>query len=177
MTSRLLLALSLTLAVTSSAFAQQRSTSSIAFDDWTMNCSSQVDKDNKPLKSCEVRSTVIVRDENANQNYPAATIIISRPLLGKALQLSVQVPLVALLSMPVVISNAQGKQIAKLGYVGCQPQLCGAAVALDESMISALRKSGDLLIVSYSNQGGQDIKINASTRGLGTALDALLREK
>lgn len=176
MSRRFLLALPILLAA-STAFAQQETTTSSTFDSWVMGCTTRTDKDNKTVKGCEIRSTLVVRDQKTNQDGVAAVIAIGRLTSDKALQATVQLPIAAVLNVPVKVTGADDKPIFELSYVACQPQMCSATTTLTDPQVAALRKIGEKLFIVYRNQAGQDVKIDAATKGLNAALDALLKEK
>lgn len=159
------------------AAAQQQTSSSTVFDNWMMNCSTQTDKDNKSVKGCEIRSTLVVQDPQTKQQGVAAVVAIGRTMSDKAMQAVVQVPIAAQLSTPVKLLGADDKAIVELNYAACQPQLCSATATLTDAQIAALKKVGDKLFVSYRNQAGQDVKLDAATKGLTQAFDTLAREK
>jgi len=161
----------------SSASAQQTATSNTAFDSWVMSCSSHTEKDKPATKACEIRSTVVVQDKQTNQQGVAAVVAIGRLLPDQKLQFVAQLPINAVLNVPVKITGKDDKAIVELSYAACQPQLCTATGSLTEAQVSALRKAGDTLFVVYRNQAGQDVKVEVSTKGFAPALDALVKEK
>ncbi len=178
MRSSLLLALPLAVAAALPAAAQQTSTTTTAFDSWVMGCTSSTQKDNKSVKACEIRSTIVVRDEKSNQQGVAAVVAIGRATTDKPeMQFVAQLPLNAILNVPVKISGKDGKSVVDLAYVACNGQICNAMATLTDAQITALKKVGDNFYVNYRNQMGQDLKIEGSTKGFAQALDALVREK
>lgn len=177
MRKRFILALPILLATATTAFAQQETTTSSTFDSWVLGCTTRTDKENKTVKGCEIRSTLVIRDQQTNQEGVAAVIAIGRLVSDKALQATVQLPIAAVLNVPVKLTGADDKAIVELSYVACQPQMCSATATLTDPQVAALRKVGDKIFLVYRNQAGQDVKIDASTQGLNAALDALLKEK
>lgn len=173
----LLPALSLAALLAVPAVAQQQTSSSTVFDNWLMNCSTQTDKDNKTSKVCEIRSTLIIQDQQTRQQGVAAVVAIGRSMNEKTLQAAVQLPITAQLDIPVKLTGADDKSIVELVYTSCQPQLCSAMAKLTDAQITALRKVGDKLFLVYRNQSGKDIKLDASTKGFNQALDTLAKEK
>lgn len=177
MSRHLLSALSIVALLATPAFAQQQTNSSTVFDNWLMNCTTQTNKDNKTTKACEIRSTLIIQDPQSHQQGVAAIVAIGRAMTDKTLQVTVQVPISAQLNAPVKLTGSDDKPVVELAYAACQPQLCSATATLTDAQIAKLRKVGDKLFVVYRNQVGQDIKLDASTKGLNQALDTLAREK
>lgn len=177
MKSRFLLALPLAVALVTGAYAQQETTSSTTFDSWIMGCTTRTDKENKTVKACEVRSTLVVKDQKTNQEGVAAVLSIGKLASDKTVQAAVQLPISAVLNIPVKITGADDKAILELSFVACQPQMCTATGPVTDAQLAALRKVGDKIFIAYRNQAGQDVKVDASTKGLNAALDALLKEK
>ncbi len=178
MRSGLLLALPLVFAAAVPVSAQQTSTTTTAFDAWVLGCSSRTQADNKTVKACEIRSTIVIRDEKSNQQGVAAVVAIGRASVDKPdMQFVTQLPINAVLNVPVRITSKDDKPVIELAFVACQPQLCTASVNVTDKQISALKKIGDNFHVAYRNQAGQDVKIEGSTKGFNQALDALVREK
>ncbi len=162
---------------TIAASAQQQTTSSTSFDNWVMNCTAQIDKDNKQVKGCELRTTLMVKDEKSGQEGVGAVVSVGRLMSEKTLQGAVQLPIAARLDVPVKVIGSDNKPIVDLPYMACQPQLCTAGAALTDTQVTALRKTGDKFSISYRNQAGQDVKLDVVTKGLGAALDAVAKEK
>ncbi|MEN3929711.1 invasion associated locus B family protein [Microvirga sp. W0021] len=180
MGGRFLLAVPFALMSMMPAVAQQTSNTntSSAFDAWVLGCASRTDKD-KVIKACEIRSTIVVRDEKNNQQGVAAVIGLGRSVEKDDLQFIIQVPINALLNTPVKILNKDDKTVVELPFIACQvqPPLCTATVTATDMQISMMKKVGENYFISYRNHAGQDVKIQGSTKGFNKALDALLKEK
>ncbi|MEN3929977.1 invasion associated locus B family protein [Microvirga sp. W0021] len=174
---RILPAISLLAVLASPAVAQQQTNSSTVFDNWLMNCSTQTDKDNKTLKACEVRSTLIVQDQQTKQQGVAAVIAVGRAMTEKTMRAAVQLPIAAQLNKPVKLAGADDKALIDLQYAACQPQMCSAVADLTDAQVAALKKAGEKIFLVYTNQAGQEVKLDAATKGLSQALDTLAREK
>lgn len=172
----ILLALSFTVVTAMPAIAQQATTTKTAFDSWVLGCSSRTDK-GATSKACEIRSTIVVRDQKSNQQGVAAVVAIGRAASDKTMQFVAQVPINAMLNVPVRINGKDDKTIIELAYTACQPQMCNASANLTDAQLSALKKVGDNFFIVYRNQNGQDVRIEGSTKGFAPALDALVREK
>lgn len=171
-----LLALPIALAAVLPSAAQQASTTTTAFDAWVMGCSSRTDK-GATTKACEIRTTIVVQDQQSKQQGVAAVVVIGKTVTDKTMQMVAQLPINAMLNVPVRINGKDDKTIIELSYAACQPQMCNATANLTDAHLSALKKVGDNFFVVYRNQAGQDVRIEGSTKGFGPALDALLREK
>lgn len=159
------------------AFAQQQTSSSTVFDNWLMNCSTQTDKDNKTVKACELRSTLVVQDPQTKQQGVAAVIAIGRTMGEKTMQSVVQLPIAAQLNVAPRLVGADEKSIVEFTFAACQAQLCVANTTMTDAQVASLKKAGDKLFLIYRNQAGQDVKLDVSTKGLSQAFDTLAREK
>lgn len=176
MRSSLLLAFTLAIVAAMPAVAQQATNTTTAFDSWVLGCSSRTDK-GTTSKACEIRSTIVVRDEQSNQQGVAAVVAIGRTASDKTMQFVAQLPINAMLNVPVKIKGKDDKTIIELAYTACQPQMCNASANLTDAHLSAFKKVGDNFFIVYRNQNGQDVRIEGSTKGFAPALDALVREK
>lgn len=171
-----LLALPIVLVAAMPAAAQQASTTTTAFDAWVMGCNSRTDK-GATTKTCEIRTTIVVQDQQSKQQGVAAVVAIGKAVTDKTMQIVAQLPINAMLNVPVKINGKDDKTIVELSYATCQPQMCNATANLTDAHLSVLKKVGDNFFIVYRNQTGQDVKIEGSTKGFNAALDALLREK
>lgn len=158
---------------------QQENTHTTSFDAWVLSCFSPVEKDGDKAgeaKACEVRTTVVVKDEKSDQKGVAAVIAIGRAGPGQPLQVMAQVPLAALLNQPIKLLGEGDKVIADLSYLACQPQACTAGARITPAQLDQLKQANDAIYVGYINQAGQKLKVEASTKGLAKALQALDKE-
>lgn len=149
----------------------------VTYDNWTLSCAPIPGTDGKPVKTCEVRSDIMVVDDKSGQKVHALTILFARASGEKTPRAVVRLPLSVFLGLYPRLVGGDGKPVAEYGWVGCQPQLCGAMVTLTDAQMGLIRKMGDKFSVQYRNQFGQDVRIDGSTKGLFSALDALAREK
>jgi invasion protein IalB len=160
------------------ACAQQETTSTTTFENWVFFCNTRVDKDNKTIKSCEVRTTLVLRNQQSDKQEVVAVIAIGRTAIGAPLMAVAQVPLSTALNAPVKLTGANvNRPITELTFEACQQQACRATASLSVAQLAALRAGGDQFHLIYNDQSGQTLKINASTKGLAQALDALDKEK
>ncbi|MDR6918884.1 invasion protein IalB [Pseudomonas sp. 3296] len=154
------------------ASAPQETVSTTTFDNWVLSCTTRVDKD-KTVKGCEARSSVILKDNKTEQQGVAAVVAIGRVEAGKALQVMVQVPLAAVLNVPLQLTTNKDKNVVDLAYIACQAQACAARADLSAEQLAALRGSVEKFNVIYASQIGQALQVEVPTKGLAAALDAL----
>jgi invasion protein IalB len=160
------------------ACAQQETISTTTFDNWVFSCNTRVDKDNKTAKSCEVRTTLLLHNQQSDKQEVVAVIAIGRTAIGAPLMAVAQVPLNVALNVPVKLIGANAnKSIAEFTFEACQPQACRATTSLSTAQLAALQTVGDQFYLNYNNQSGQTLKISTATKGLTQALGALDREK
>lgn len=146
---------------------------------WELVCETHSEM-NKPapiVKVCQIHTTIVIADSQTKQDVVAAVVAIEKEKVEKNAKMRaiIQVPLSATLNQPVVLGGNDGKMIAKLDFVACQPQLCTAMVPLSDKEVQALIDLGEKISVSYVNQQGQTVKVDALTKGLAEALKALSR--
>jgi invasion protein IalB len=169
-------ALSLLTSAAAQAQQAQSSTNSTAFDNWELTCATRTDKDNKTVRGCEVRTTIVVQDEKTKQAGVAALLAIGQTAGSSTLTAAVQVPISAALKVPVKLTGSDGQPIVELTYAACQAQVCQATATITPEQLTALKGVGEKLTLVYDNLAGQTVKIDTNTKGMAAALDALAKE-
>lgn len=179
MLKKTILALMLIVGVVIPATAQQSVVSNTAYEAWVLGCSAQTDKADKAktVKACEIRTSVVVKDEKSGQQGVAAVVALGRLLPDQKLKMMAQLPIHAVLNVPVKVAGKDDKTIIELAFIACQQQMCTASADLTDAQIASLKKTGEAFFVTWRSQTGQDVKVEVSTKGLTAALDALVREK
>jgi len=178
----MLLALAATVAVAQQANEPpaKDNTTNTPFDAWTLSCvthsASQAESSTAKTRGCEVRTQVVIKDDKGQQGV-AGVIAIGHASPEQPLQVMVQVPLAALLNQPIVLLGADDKVILNLTYVACQPQGCMAGANLAQAQRDQLTQQSASIFVGYVNQAGQKLKVEAPTKGLAKALQALDKQK
>lgn len=176
---KLLLSFALSLVLLPPAAAQQSVISTTAYDGWVLGCSAQTDKADKAktVKGCEIRTSVVVQDKQTDRQGVAAVVALGRLLPDQKLKLMTQLPVNAVLTIPVRLSGTDDRTIGELAYLICQGQACTASADLTDVQVTALKKLGDTFFVTYRNQAGQDVRVEVAMKGFAPALDALVKEK
>jgi invasion protein IalB len=155
----------------------ESSTHSTTFDNWVMTCTTRTDKDNKTVRGCEVRTTILIQDEQSKQTGVAAVVAIGQNAGSSTMMAAAQVPLAAALRVPVKLVGADAaKPIIELTYSACQPQGCQATATVTPAQLTALKGVGEKLSVVYGNLAGQTVNLNTNAKGLVDALNALGKE-
>lgn len=159
-------------------FAQQTTTTTTGFDNWEMVCAQQPGSSENGVKICEIRSSLIVRDKDTNQQALGAIVAIGRSL-NKRMETHfvVQVPVHALLNVPVKIVDKNDELIVEIPFVACQPGFCSANIQVSDIQLSALKRIGQHFYVSYRHQAGKDLKIEGSIKGFDKAIEAMMSQR
>lgn len=143
------------------------------YDSWVLACQSLKEKD-KDVKNCEVRATVLVQDKDSGQQGIAAVIAIGGAAKEKnSWRMAASVPSSAALDKPMKFSIKDNQPMLTLTYKACQPQACTADVPVTDADIRKLKRPGEQIVLQYVNQLGQTVSVEAPSKGLAAALQAL----
>ncbi len=141
-----------------------------AFGDWLLRCERQA----SGLRECDVVQTLALQ----GQAQPIALIAVTRPVRGQPLQVSVQVPVSTNLTNVLRLTgDGRDALLVELPWQRCIPAGCFAETQLrDEAVLRRLRARTEPGRIEFRDGANQEIQWPFSVRGLGPALDALVRE-
>lgn len=141
------------------------------FGDWQLRCSPP-SQQGAP-QSCEAVQSIFAK----NQSQPFAQIAFGKPALNEPLFVTVVLPVgVSLSTNPKITSTDNEAHPAELAWRRCAPAACFANLALKDEILKRWRVSETSGKLSFKNSTGQDTAIPISFKGLGQALDTLLRQ-
>jgi invasion protein IalB len=162
------------------ALAQEASTMTTQFDNWTLRCQTGPVKDpasHKDImrKTCDVSATFMAQTKN-KQQVPVLAIGIGHPSTDKPTRIAVQTPLGVWLPAELKIQDTSGKELLSLPYTACQPQGCIASADVSERHLQALANAGESAVALFRMQSGQDVKVMLPLKGLSAAYAGMQKE-
>ena len=155
---------------TAAPVSQDPDRTTAAFGDWLLRCERLA----SGQRECDVIQTLALQ----GQAQPIALIAVSRPTRGQPLQMSVQVPVGTNLTNALRLTgNGRDALLVELPWQRCIPAGCFAETQLrDEAVLRRLRATTETGRIEFRDGANQEIQWPFSFRGLGAALDALMRD-
>lgn len=163
--------------VGSSVFAQNTTTTTATYDNWTMRCSTRAEADKK-MKTCQIDSTAFVKLQSG-QTTPVLGMTLQRLDPAQPMKFHVNVQLMSLIQNGVKILGAEDKEILQLKYDLCRTDMCETSAEVQDAQIQELKKLNDkafILYKAFGQQGAQDVRVEVSMKGFSAAYDAMLKE-
>jgi len=138
---RLLSALGLVVAWagTCPAFAQQSTSSTAVFDDWSLRCQTS-NASGVVSRVCEVNSTLAAKATDGRQ-VVVLVIAVGKSSPDKPNQVVVNAPTSVWLPVGVKLQNNGGKTLLELPYTTCKASMCAALMDAAETDVLASRRS------------------------------------
>lgn len=162
------------LALAGAARAAEPDSSSLAFQDWTVNCANTAPKaDAKPADKpaaatmCEMVQSFV----DKSSQRPVARIAIGRSASGGEFKLVVQAPVGIWLPDGATITIGDKLQ-SKANYLRCSQVACFAEAEAKKDFIEAAR-TAEKITLTISQGAGQPLTLNVSTKGFAAAETAL----
>lgn len=148
----------------------QRTTAS--YDDWILQCDRRVGPPAE--KTCEIAQVVQVQLQG--KNVPFSLVGIPRPATPKAIRMLVQLPVNVSLKGNVVLQSDKADPGVAVPFARCVVSGCVAEFDLKEDVVKKLRNAAGAGSITFKNANEQDMVVPLSLKGLGPALDALVKE-
>ncbi len=140
-----------------------------SFDDWTLRCS----RGAAPGQMCEIGQGI------TNQDRPVAQIALGRVAKGQPMLLTIFVPPnVSFAAAPGLMMAKEGEPpVLELVWRRCLPAGCMANAVVTEDVLRRLRGWAEAGRVVFADGVGRAVVLPFSVKGLGAALDALVKEE
>jgi invasion protein IalB len=161
------------------AMAAEPDSSSLAFQDWTVNCAAAPAKADANAKagdkaaapasapSCEMVQSFV---DKTNQRL-VARVAIGRPQGEAELKLVILAPVGVYLPDGAALA-VNDKLQAKAVFVRCSPQACFAEADAKKELLDAA-KGAEKLTLTFADGARHPVAMNVSTKGFAAALAAL----
>lgn len=156
------------------ASAQQSTSSTAVFDDWSLRCQTS-NASGAVSKVCEVRSTLAAKATDGRQ-VVVLVIAVGKTSPDKPNQVVVNAPTSVWLPVGVKLQDNGGKTLLELPYTSCKASMCAAAAAPTDAQWGAVVGAGEEIFALYRTDAAQDVKVRISLKGLVAAYKAMLKE-
>ncbi len=155
-----------------SAFATEPDSSSLSYQDWTVNCANPtIPADPKAAPAgapvCEMVQSFMEKDNHRL----VARIAIGRPKAGADMRLVILAPVGVWLPDGASL-NVSDKVQAKAPFLRCSPAACFAEIDAKKDFLEGAKTAEKMTLV-FSGGANQPVTMNVSTKGFAAALAAL----
>jgi invasion protein IalB len=141
------------------------------YGDWLLRCQ-RIATAGATQRVCDVTQTV----QAQGQQNPLLQLSFGQPIPKEPMKLTIYAPVnVSFPSVARLAIDEKDVQQAELVWRRCQPEGCVADVEIKDELLKRWRAQVGRGVIKIMGAVGSEITIPFSFRGLGQALDALLR--